>query len=348
MSGFRGRGRGGRGGGGGAALRGSFVNGVWQCDCNPRVPAVHLQVKKNNENKGKWFRTCQKSEGERCGFFLWDDHAQPREAAALANNSRTEPARANLNVTPNTPSRRQPSPPPPYTVQSESAGPSRKRTRSVSDNVNDDYGFGQADEAFNDELNDVMAQVETPSKAAKTTNFATPAATRRKLPWQMDKPNGTSAYGLQTPQTDRRPPTDPFASRSAASCGSLFTPSKRDDDDAAQTATPSSSFETPTPNRFHDVVADNLVQDVFGLLHEAHVQLGPQTTSDLRSMLSKHVRNAEGYKRGRDVIRTTVKAKDAKITELTYRVSTLEAELEAEKALVKHLQWEAQDESSDT
>ncbi|CAO2656873.1 Nn.00g056760.m01.CDS01 [Neocucurbitaria sp. VM-36] len=347
MSGFRGRGRGGGGGGALKTLKGAFVNGVWQCDCNPRVPAVHLQVKKNNENKGKWFRTCQKSEGERCGFFLWDDHAQPREAAALANNSRTEPDRAHPNVNPNTPSRRQPSPPPPYTIQSEAAGPSRKRTRSISDNVHDDYDLGQADEAFNDELNQVMAQVETPSKAAKTTNFATPVTTRRKLPWQMGQSHGTSAYGLETPQTDRRHPNDPFASRPAVSGGSLFTPSKMDDDEAAQTATPSSSFETPTPNRFQDVVADDLVRDVFGLLQEAQVRLGPQAGSDLRSMLLKHVRSAEGYKRGRDVIRATVKAKDAKIAELTYRVNTLEAELEAEKAMVKHLQWEAQDESPD-
>jgi hypothetical protein len=41
------------------------------------------------------------------------------------------------------------------------------------------------------------------------------------------------------------------------------------------------------------------------------------------------------------------KAKDAKITELTYRINTLEANLEAEKALVKHLQWEAENGSLD-
>lgn len=96
------------------------------------------------------------------------------------------------------------------------------------------------------------------------------------------------------------------------------------------------------------MVTDDLVHDVFGLLQEASVQFNAQTENALKDMLSKHARSAEGYRRGRDVIRTTVKAKDAKITELTYRVSTLEAELEAEKAMVKHLQWEAHDEPLDT
>jgi hypothetical protein len=88
-----------------------------------------------------------------------------------------------------------------------------------------------------------------------------------------------------------------------------------------------------------------LVRDVFGLLQDAAIRLAPDTEGELKNLLSKHAKNSEGYKRGRDVIRTTVKAKDAKITELTYRVSTLEAELEAEKAMVKHLQWEAGEQS---
>lgn len=45
-------------------------------------------------------------------------------------------------------------------------------------------------------------------------------------------------------------------------------------------------------------------------------------------------------------MRATVKAKDARIAELTYRIGTLEAELEAEKAMVKHLEWEAQSDAS--
>lgn len=291
-------------------------------------------------------RTCQLQQNDknRCSFFLWDTDAQVREAAALATNSRTEPGRTE----PDTPSRRRNSPPPPYTVETEPAESSRKRPRPSVD-FDDEYGLGQDDSAFNAELDHVMTAVETPSKAVKISDFATPA-TRRKLPWQTDKATSSNAQGLQTPQTGSRV-DDPFNTRPVASgSGAYFTPTKinQQDDDEHQIATPSSSFETPTPNRFKNVIADNLVKDVFDLLQESNVRLSSSTHNDLKSLLSKHAKGAEGFKRGRDVIRATVKAKDAKITELTYRVSTLEAELEAEKAMVRHLQWEAGSQPDDS
>ncbi len=95
-------------------------------------------------------------------------------------------------------------------------------------------------------------------------------------------------------------------------------------------------------------MTEDVVKEVFDILQTSNVRLPEHTEKELRSLLGRHVKNTEGYKRGRDVIRSTVKAKEAKITELTYRINTLEAELEAEKAIVKHLQWEAQDESPDT
>jgi hypothetical protein len=199
-------------------------------------------------------------------------------------------------------------------------------------------------------MNKALVEAETPSKAARTTNFTTPGASRRKLPWDAGQPGITIANGLQTPQTDRRTPRDPFASRQPAQSGTLFAPSKIDEDETQQIATPSSSFNgdtTPTPSRFKNVAADELVTDVFGLLQEANVRLDTHVERDLKSLLSKHARSAEGYKRGRDLGRTMAKAKDAKITELTYRINTLEADLEAEKALVKHLQWEAENGSLD-
>jgi hypothetical protein len=192
-----------------------------------------------------------------------------------------------------------------------------------------------------------MTQIETPSKAARTTTFSTPGASRRTLPWKGEQPGATSGNGLQTPQTERRTPGDPFASRHPAQSGTLFTPSKIDEDETQLIVTPSSSFDvdaTPTPGRFKNM---DLVTDVFGFLQGANVRLNSHAEIELKQLLSKHARNAEGYRRGRDVSRTTVKAKEAKITELTYRVNTLEAELEAEKATVRHLQWEAENDSLD-
>ena len=42
----------------------------------------------------------------------------------------------------------------------------------------------------------------------------------------------------------------------------------------------------------------------------------------------------------REISRLAIKAKDAKIAELQHRLNTLEAELETERAIVKHLRWE--------
>ncbi|KAK1824145.1 hypothetical protein LTR12_001446 [Friedmanniomyces endolithicus] len=86
--------RGGRGGQGNAhraVLKGLFADGVWQCECNPRLPAEHFKVKKEGKNQGRWFYTCQNQEPKRCGFFLWDEDAKPREEAAVLGASRTEP-----------------------------------------------------------------------------------------------------------------------------------------------------------------------------------------------------------------------------------------------------------------
>lgn len=70
---------------------GLFADGIWLCDCIPHLPAEHFKVKKEGRNKGRWFYTCQNSEGRRCGFFLWDEDAKPREEAAVLAGKRSEP-----------------------------------------------------------------------------------------------------------------------------------------------------------------------------------------------------------------------------------------------------------------
>jgi hypothetical protein len=42
----------------------------------------------------------------------------------------------------------------------------------------------------------------------------------------------------------------------------------------------------------------------------------------------------------REISRLALKAKDASAVELSKRIDTLEAELETERALVRHLRWE--------
>lgn len=317
--------------------RGSFVNGVWHCDCAPSLPAIHYPVKKAGPNKGRWFRTCQKEQSDesRCKFFLWDTDAAPREKAALASNSRTEPAPANMP----TPSKPKPqktiAPPSPTSDLHTSSNSTRKRTRAnYQSDGDDEFDFGNRSATFDEELNNIVTAIETPSKRARIDHvFATPK--RRKLPWQTE-PASNTHHGLQTPQTEKRALADPFAAKAHASL--LATPSR------ASPAIPSiplsSPMETPTPSRFKDVVTDgDVVRDVFAVLRRANVNLDDQTSKDLTSVLSNHVTRSEGIKKGRDVARASIKAKDAKIAELTFRVNTLEAELEAERATISHLQW---------
>jgi len=202
--------------------------------------------------------------------------------------------------------------------------------------------------AFEEELGQVMTAIETPSKKAKTESFTTPLTvpTRRKLPWQKD--DEPIRNGLQTPQTEPRD-RDVFRTPAAAPVSTFVTPSisKQSDSASSQTLTPGSSpVNTPTPSRFKDAGTSNtdgeLAHDIFGVLQEGNTILNEQTRRNLTAVLSKHATIADGVRKGRDVARATIKAKDAKATELTYRVNTLEAELEAERATVKHLQWKAE------
>ena len=275
-------------------------------------------------------RSCQVpiNDTARCKFFLWDTDAHKREAAALSENSRTE-----NYVNPITPSKRQPSPlPPPYT-----SSPSRKRSHASFD-ADEEYGF---DQTHADELENVAMKVETPCKALKTADFSTPIM-RRRLPWQSEKTETLGTYGLQTPQTGPRTPNNPFAPGLATpQFENLGTPPSH------QSVTPSSSAETPTPQQFKNIDQDDLVRDVFGFLQIQRVQLPPSTEMDLKTLLAQHSRAAEGYKRGREVSRKIIAAKEAKVRELTYRISTLEAELEAEKATVEFLQQEESAQSFD-
>jgi hypothetical protein len=70
--------------------------------------------------------------------------------------------------------------------------------------------------------------------------------------------------------------------------------------------------------------------------------LDTETHVALKQILGKHSLRYQGVIRGRDVARLAIKAKEAKITELQHHVTTLEAELEAERALVQNLQWKAE------
>ncbi|KAI0022243.1 hypothetical protein F4780DRAFT_777949 [Xylariomycetidae sp. FL0641] len=74
--------------------QGLFRNGVWHCNCQPRLPAVLLTVKRDTPNRGRTFFTCQNDRGKKnkCDFFLWSEDAHLRKEGAVLSNSRSEGA----------------------------------------------------------------------------------------------------------------------------------------------------------------------------------------------------------------------------------------------------------------
>lgn len=348
------RGRGGRGGyrgsrGGSSNTnedRGAFIEGVWHCDCNPRLPAQRFRVKKEGPNQGKWFYTCQQTEPKRCKMFLWEEQAQPREQAAVLANSRSEP-RVSENEAP-----------PPYSeipsaerdgnrLRDNSAHVSweqndstntRRRSRPVmeeSQTDDEDYGDLTADEEHR------LSQ--TVDRAART--ISPPAQTPSR---KAHKPNEYA-----TPS--RPPPANslPTPSMTNGKARSSFVDDYLLNGKGPNDTPTSSAYETPhrdaspTPLRFSHAAASDpspsaitstsLADEVFAILPS---NLVSSTRDPLLAVLRKHELQVQGIAKGRDLSRLALKAKDAKVTELQHRISTLEADLELERGIVQQLRWE--------
>lgn len=321
---FRGRNSGrGRGRGRGSLekipLKGLFSDGVWRCNCEPRLPAEHFQTKNGGKNHGRWCKfssiydyqsnydlvyTCQKPQPRRCNFFLWDDEAKPREAAAVLANSRSEP------MTPSKDRSRTVSPDiiTPYT-------PSKAPTSTQSASTQGEaFDWPNSDD---DELSKVadrasMAPPETPRKAVKTDMFASPSKRRYD---EMES-------GLATPAPD-----DVFTTPSSGLQGkNLFT------------AGLISPAETPTPSRFRDLPLggdSELTTEILAALSSIAVDC--ETRDALKTVCNKHALRTQGIAKGRDISRLAIKAKDGRIAELQARIAALEAERENNRAVIRHL-----------
>ncbi|KAI1428189.1 hypothetical protein F5Y12DRAFT_734071 [Xylaria sp. FL1777] len=75
------------------APNGLFRQGVWLCDCEPRLRAtVRYITKSTSKHKGKRFYGCPTSgnEGNRCNMFVLIEDAQRRERESLMSNGRSE------------------------------------------------------------------------------------------------------------------------------------------------------------------------------------------------------------------------------------------------------------------
>ncbi|EME87318.1 uncharacterized protein MYCFIDRAFT_209476 [Pseudocercospora fijiensis CIRAD86] len=349
--------RGGRGRGGNT-LKGLFDNGIWYCNCTPRMPAEHFKVKKEGKNKDRWFYTCQQpsDSAQRCDFFLWNEDAKLRETAAVFNNSRSEPKgpeaqegwTAGRDAQGKMVNAREASPTPTSipsypTLPGANVGLKRNALEAQLGDDDDDDKFsldGQEEEAMF-KAADNISSFETPHKAQRTGVYATPATSdakksSRKLPWLKDPQipatpisgkktvldffNTSPSKVVPSPARAIEPQTPPVVSTLPA---------------IPESPSPTSRFK----NALHNP-ADSQSSLTNEVLQElSTVRLPPEKLESLRSILSKHDLRTQGIRKGRDISRLALRAKEARIVELEARITSLQAEKEVDRSIVERMKW---------
>ncbi|KAL8839974.1 MAG: hypothetical protein Q9170_001516 [Blastenia crenularia] len=325
-------------------LRGIFSGNIWYCNCTPRLPAQRFQTKNGGKNHGRW------SQPKRCDFFLWDDDAKPREAAAVLSNSRTEPRPApqtptkpsnTLNAfglqtpyTDSVKSCRAPELPTPKTPSKplsapRNAGDTQHTSTTVSTLDDEFYDWPASDDEdvfkVADEASAIknMPPPETPSKAAKTNVLSSPGKRRFS---QIDDEKATN-WPTPSSSTD-----DVFVTpNTGVKRDGLFSSSQET----------FSLFDTPTPRRFKDALHSSqdpeLTSEVMTILQEAKTSISSPVKDQIKAVCEKHTMSTRGILKGRDISRTMVNTKNAKISELQETIAVLQAERETNRAVIRHL-----------
>ncbi|KIW92372.1 uncharacterized protein Z519_07356 [Cladophialophora bantiana CBS 173.52] len=294
--------------------RGAFLDGIWHCDCDPRLPADKFQVKKKCKNHGRWFYTCQKPRPERCDFFIWNDDAKIREEAAVLSNSRSEPIAPILH----TPQKKDPSalPPTPQT------GPNNINRQQTKEPVHFKHEESFEWSSSNDEElikaeQDMLEKTpfQTPKKAPRTGTLTSPG-----------KSTFVQAADEAVPASEAWPLSDDIFTTPTTTYqfagGGLLSPSSTQVKRAAQHMLPETEPST-------------LASEALNILRNS--QISSQVERELVDLLNKHDLRTQGIIKGRDITRLAVQVKDKKIAELQARISALEAEKETNKRVISHL-----------
>ncbi|OBT66343.1 hypothetical protein VE03_04860 [Pseudogymnoascus sp. 23342-1-I1] len=314
--------------------KGLLVDGVWRCNCSPRLPASHFQVKKESANKGRWFYTCQEPKEQSCGFFLWDDDAKTREMKTVLHNSRSE---AGPPTTPKKPTSR-------AQGTERSGGYNMAKESKVIDldkDEEDEYGEWPLD--AEDEIEAVeaaerassMRPPETPRKALKTSDFSTPGSKRIRSgedSWPTPVTNATSRAEdvFRTPTITRSQSLglDSASKRGLISPSASPTPNRRLDFGSVAMTSASASASASGSADY------DITEEVLQLLEGQPIE--DETITSLRQLLNRYALKNSGIEKGRDVTRLALKARDAKIEDLQQQVATLESKREMDKAIIRH------------
>lgn len=348
-------------------LKGLFSDGVWKCNCDPRLQAQRFQTKNGGQNHGRWFYTCQRPQPMRCDFFLWEDDAKPREMAAVLNNSRTEP----LPAAPHTPAKnytggyitpeatgersgprfRNPeTTTTPYTPTKSSGarGGAAATTAPEDDEEEEFFECSVSDEELSKTAskftNRAMPPPETPRKAAKTNMFPTPG--KRSYDEMHNgttpatQPPSSPNTFVQDPVTSLPDDDDVFTtpSTTAPRPPNLFTNSH-----------PPSPGNTSTLARPHDSSPGNsnnsidpdLAAEILQCLTSHHVApLKPALKDEIHAIGTRHSLHTRGVTKGRDISRAQIARNNETIAKLQADIAQLQAERETTKAVTRHLRRE--------
>ncbi|MBA7494303.1 hypothetical protein ES702_04878 [subsurface metagenome] len=357
--------------------RGLFVDSIWHCDCEPRLPAEKFRVKNGGKNHGRWFYTCQKSQQKRCPFFLWSDDAKIREEAAILNNSKNEPyaqreQKPELDAdreewkpeekiheprTPRTPMKQskiiQPITPI-SNIKPLRKSPSPSRTlRSRSKTISPRSADDEKDESFDwsssadDELAEFADRLEanqipdedqeSPRKATKLSKDDSP--TKRKRDDVRQSASYDSPFGSE-PDSTWLLSSEDFPSTPTKSSGMLFTPG----------TTPLKPIQQPEPHthpptspkplyqpNFASDVPSPLALEALTILSPVRPSLPPTTEQALIALLNRHDLRTQGILKGREIARAAIQSKEKKIAELQQRIASLETERETSRTVIQHL-----------
>ncbi|OKL58111.1 hypothetical protein UA08_06723 [Talaromyces atroroseus] len=322
-----------------SSWRGRFIEGVWHCDCDPRLPAEHFQTKKAGVNRGRWFYTCQKPQSEGCKFFLWEDDAQVREKQTVLANSRSEhhtpmrrpPKNNNTStqvgglLTPGTGARRTQA----SAHQNEEITLTPTKVRRIEQSTLDEDD--NWDDNWDDEVEKIMTRSTGPMRQP-VFSPSTPSQTPRTATKSTTSPGKRKFEDFSN--DDHPPPsseTEPGSSQS-----SFMTMS----------AAPFSSVEvsaTPTPRRYKDVLSahgmsstslSDLSAKVFAIFDRHNVVVPTVARDEVSMFLDQQHLRAQGILRGREMSWMALKKKDGEIKSLKERIESLESEREMDRIVI--------------
>ena len=112
-----------------------------------------------------------------------------------------------------------------------------------------------------------------------------------------------------------------------------------------------SPFETPTPQRFHNVPssvldsptklktpnAEDFSAELLSILREGHCMVSPATEAAITSACTRQVLKIHGMEKSRNMLRNIIKTRDGTIAELQQSRAQLESERESLRNVIRHL-----------